>query len=449
MSEPRSVMFVAPSAYLLSGLATWLDYLLPALQQRGWDATLALVSGRKHHLPAPYLREHPNANYIAVHTDSDTPVGRRLALEAALLKLRPDIAVSVNIPDLFVAINRLRQRVEIETRAVMSVHGIEHYLYADILGYRDVLDGVICTNRLSCALAVALGEIDLGRVLYASYGVMTTERAPVIQHDASKLRIVYSGRIETPQKRCMDLAEIAKNLRLRGVPFQMDIVGDGPDREKLADALHGEIARGEVVMHGYLPAAELRARIYAAADAMIITSSWETGPIVAWEAMAQGIGVVSSRYVGHGQEAALEHGVNAMLFDIGDTHAAAEALERLWRQSDLRTALQVGGSRLVESRYSVQASTAGWEQALGDVAARSPMPHAALPSPRTNGRLDRWVGVELAEQLRRVLRVNAPPAGDPGGEWPHANNSAASDAEFWECARMHDSDAGAGAPRSC
>src|SRR5690606_34915092 len=143
------------------------------------------------------------------------------------------------------------------------------------------------------------------------------------------LRVVYSGRLETPQKRSLDLAAIAKVLNQRGVSYRLEIAGDGPDRAALEAALDAEIDAGRVVMHGFVPAETLRSQIYPAADALLITSSWETGPIVAWEAMAHSLCVVSSRYIGSGREGALMQDENALLFEIGDTEAAAAALERL------------------------------------------------------------------------------------------------------------------------
>ncbi len=138
---PR-VLFVAPSAYLLSGLATWLDYLVPGLSAAGWDARLALVSGPDHHVPKRYLQAHPQPGTLVAHCATGTAEGRVRALSRLLEAERPDLAVSVNIPDLFAAINRRREEGMPAPRAVMSVHGIEAFLYADAHRYRAALDAV-------------------------------------------------------------------------------------------------------------------------------------------------------------------------------------------------------------------------------------------------------------------------------------------------------------------
>lgn len=432
-----SVLFVAPSAYLLSGLATWLDYLVPGLSAAGWDARLALVSGPKYHRPERYLAAHPVRRTVVAHSRTGTAEGRSRALAKLLREMQPDIAVSVNIPDLFVAINELRQAKSSSPHAVMSVHGIEAFLYADASRYSRMLDAVICTNRLAGALTNSLAGIESDRILYAPYGVRKPEVETPLRHDG-RLCIAYSGRLESAQKRAGDLVGIVHGLKRRDVPFQLEIAGDGPDRESLETALESEIAEGSVRFHGHVPHDDLESTIYPLAHALLITSHWETGPIVAWEAMAQGLAVVSSRYVGSGLEGALVDGSNALLFDIGDVDAAASALSRLWLDEPTRRGLALAGSRLVAQRYSIPASVSAWSSALCTVLERGQCQSAALPRLAQSGRLDRWVGMSRAETLRKALPFRSAAALDPGGEWPHAHAKVESDAEFWRVAMRSD-----------
>jgi glycosyltransferase involved in cell wall biosynthesis len=432
-----SVLFFAPSAYLLSGLATWLDYLVPGLAEAGWDSRLALVSGPHHHRPERYLQAHPQARTVVAHCATGTAEGRARAVSELLEAERPDLAVSVNIPDLFAAINRRRLHGLPAPLAVMSVHGIEAFLYADARRYRKALDAVICSNRLACALTESLGGIETRRILYAPYGVLKPE--PTSRALAGdRLRIVHSGRLETPQKRARDLVGIVHSLKRRGVPFELEIAGDGPDRKQLEDDLRAMIADGSVRFLGHVSHEQLTSAVYPSADALVITSQWETGPIVAWEAMAQGVAVVSSRYVGHGLEGALSDGGNALLFDIGDVEAAAAALARLWFDQPLRRSLCLTASRLVSDRYSIETSVAAWSQALKWVLARQPVGGADLPVVATAGRLDRWLGTVRAESVRNALQRRPAAALDPGGEWPHAHSKAASDDAFWQLAARTD-----------
>lgn len=441
-----SVLFVAPSAYTLSGLATWLDYLLPGLRQMGWDARLGLVSGPVHHRPQRYVAVHPAEHVAIAHCATGTSEGRFRALVRLLDQTRPDLAVAVNVPDLMVAVNRLRAARIAAPHVAMSVHGIEAFLYADAARYRHMLDAVICTNRLACALAGQLAGIAEANIRYAPYGVAVPPLAPAIGL-GDCLRIVYSGRLESAQKRVVDLVGIIRGLHSRNTPFRLDIAGDGPERASLEQAFAAEIADGSVCFHGQLPMDELKNRIYASAHALLITSQWETGPIVAWEAMAQGLPVVSARYIGSGREGALRDNDNALLFDIGDTDAAATALNRLWCEPPLRQALCESARKLVLDRYDIPVSVGNWDEVLRAVLARPSCDAQILPAFKQAGRLDRWVGSWSAESLRALSphRVVAP---DAGGEWPHAHVKAVSDDAFWRVAESADKATETASPRT-
>src|SRR4051794_29389363 len=49
---------VVPSAFLMGGVQTWLDYLVPGLQVSGWHVTVLLVDGF-HSDARRYLHQHP------------------------------------------------------------------------------------------------------------------------------------------------------------------------------------------------------------------------------------------------------------------------------------------------------------------------------------------------------------------------------------------------------
>jgi hypothetical protein len=175
---------------------------------------------------------------------------------------------------------------------------------------------------------------------------------------------------------------------------------------------------------------DLPARLYREIDALLVPSSWETGPLVAWEAMAEGVAVVASRYVGSGLEDALRHEENALLFAVGDADGAARQLARLAADPGLAKRLATGGRELLRDRFSRERSLDAWEQALDSVGGLPPLGAAAEPRlPPATGRLERWMGAARAEDVRRVLGRMGPAAG-PGGEWPHAYGAGLDRAEF-------------------
>jgi hypothetical protein len=185
--------------------------------------------------------------------------------------------------------------------------------------------------------------------------------------------------------------------------------------------------------------------VYQKADVLLLTSLWETGPIVAWEAMAHGVVVVTSRYIGSRREGALQHGENCLAFETGDTDTAAELLQELSANPDLWHQLSRGGRRLVEDRYSLEGSVARWDEVLSEIARQELRPLAAPPLVPSRNRLTRLLGHLWAERVRS-LRSTLPPDGGPGGEWPHAlTGGAHGDVEFWARAARRDRGANEGA----
>jgi glycosyltransferase involved in cell wall biosynthesis len=413
----RKLLFVAPSAYPLGGVATWLDYLLPGLEQLGWEPTLGLVSGRFHDVDQ-YLEQHPYHRVLRISNPTGSQEGRVRALGAAVVKTSPAVTLSVNIPHLFMAMARLRQKGS-QAKAVMTLHGIQSDLLGDVRFLADMLDAVICTNRLACQLVEDEAGVLPERVLYAPYGVSIPTITPEKNPSGDRpLRIAWVGRLEEQQKRISDIPRIFLELDRLGLRYEMWIVGSGPDEASLRSACQDWVIKGKVVFRGQLPHADISEKIYQNSDVFLLTSSWETGPIVAWEAMAHGVPVVSSRDKGSVEEAALVHGSNCFMFDIGNMRDAAKWLETL-RDPKIAKTLVDGGRALVRERYTFEKSIGAWDLVLHKIASREPLTGVTRKNgiaPR--GRLDHLCGVSMAETIRSRFGLKFAHQ-TAGSEWPH------------------------------
>ena len=258
------------------------------------------------------------------------------------------------------------------------------------------------------------------RVLYAPYGVPVQPWQPPYGDPATTLKLAWVGRLEQAQKRVHDLPLLLRELQTLAINVELSIAGDGEERPALERSLEPWIAGRKVRLLGHVDQHRLADEIYGHHHALVITSAWETGPIVAWQAMASGMAVVSSRYVGSGLEGALEHDATALLFPCGDGDAAAAQLARL-RQGALLERLSTAGHALVAGRYSEKASLAAWRRALDQVAALPPLAAGhPEPSPPAAGRLDRWLGQRRGEDLRQLLGQRFR-HGSAGSEWPHSS----------------------------
>ncbi|MBV9382870.1 MAG: glycosyltransferase family 4 protein [Streptosporangiaceae bacterium] len=135
------------------------------------------------------------------------------------------------------------------------------------------------------------------------------------------------------------------------VPALLEIVGDGPQRARLA----GHAARtgrgADVCFAGWLEPGECTRRIQAC-DVYVSPSLQEAGGIAVLEAMASARPVIATAWGGHLASVDETAGI---LVDVSSRAAMvrglADAMVRLARDPGLRSRLGAGGRRRVEERF--------------------------------------------------------------------------------------------------
>ena len=416
------ILFFAPSAYLLGGVQDWLSDLVPGLRREGYNVIVAVPDGLCHSHER-YSRAFPKLDCIAFKNPTGSQEGRIVSIMQLILSVQPDLIVGVNIAAIYPAVARLLSRGFCPGRLAITLHAIESDYLEDLRRYRPIIHAVVVTNKLTAELVAQQSGISPDRILYAPYGVHVPDlihNTPAID---GPLRIAWVGRFDQPQKRVHDLEAIVDELGILSCPYILSLAGAGPEAPSLQQRLDPLIRQGKVRWLGRVDRHELRHQVYDCHDVLLITSSWETGPIVAWEAMAAGVVVVSSRYVGSGSEAALIDGKTALMFPVGDSPAAAAALCRL-RDPNLFMKLANNGFEMVRRRYSDSASLGAWLAAFRDSEHLPPLPLDVAEASRLgacapSGRVDRWLGVSRAERLRHFLGLSFRHS-SAGSEWPHS-----------------------------
>jgi glycosyltransferase involved in cell wall biosynthesis len=421
-----SLMLFAPSAYPLGGVATWISYLLPGLRSRGWRPTLALTQGRWHD-PEAYLAIHPYAPTVSVPCGAGTQASRMREASRAIERAAPDLVAVVNLPDVILAAAHLRRCGLFTGRIVAVEHGFARQSFIDLRALRAGLDAFVGTNKLTLELAGRFASLPPSRVFYAPYGAERSQAPRRNGKRSDTLTLLYVGRLEAEQKRVQDLPGLAAVLARQGVAYRLLIAGGGSQEQTLRQSL---CDAANVEFLGVLDEATLCGTILPRADALLVLSDWETGPIVAWEAMAAGIPLICSQYIGSGAERALVDGENCLMFPVGDMTAAAGAIGRL-RDPEVAATLSQAGLALVEQRYSREISIACWGEAFTSILALPPLaPSQARLPLKSAGRLDRWFGPRLGDSLRKALGRGYKHS-TPGGEWPHLLARSDADAEFY------------------
>lgn len=171
----------------------------------------------------------------------------------------------------------------------------------------------------------------------------------------SPLRVLYSGMLE-PRKRVDALIDALNMLAAEGLPIEVNIVGDGPERVRLRERASDLVARGIVTFRGALPYDE-SLQWFEWAHAMVLPSQHSEGwPKVVAEGMCHGLLCIA---VAHGQVTRMLDGRGVILSE-GSPEQIASALRAATRDPEGHLPLMRAAAAWA-SRYSLE----GLRSALG------------------------------------------------------------------------------------
>jgi glycosyltransferase involved in cell wall biosynthesis len=125
---------------------------------------------------------------------------------------------------------------------------------------------------------------------------------------------------------------------------QLVIAGEGPDRRQLEERAAELGIAHRVRFLGAQPR-ERVVELFSAADATILSSSWENFPHTVVEALAAGTPVLAMEAGGVAE--VVRDGENGLLVRAGDTAALGEAVRRYFSDSELRERLRAGAASSV------------------------------------------------------------------------------------------------------
>jgi colanic acid/amylovoran biosynthesis glycosyltransferase len=243
----------------------------------------------------------------------------------------------------------------------MTLHG------SDLLTHAAYLDAKL----KHCRFCVTISEynrtyilehypgIDARKVMVARLGVDVPEPArEVVEASAfgeSGLRLLAVGRLHAVKDHAFLLRACAQ-LRRRGLDFQCEIAGEGPERGTLERLIRENGLEEKVRLLGHVPR-EQHDGLYQKADVVVLTSRSEGIPLVLMEAMARGKIVLAPAITGI-PELVID-GQTGFLYRPGsveDFVGKILGLDSLARESSSDVPGVAGASRLDWVRYRA------WEQ---------------------------------------------------------------------------------------
>lgn len=173
------------------------------------------------------------------------------------------------------------------------------------------------------------------------------------------LRVLYCGRL-TRSKRIDELLGAVPLLTRRGISVRVAVLGDGPDRDRLAGIVADRELKDRVEFVGGLPFEEVM-RWYAWAHCLVLPSTSEGWPKVLAEAMCHGVVCLA---VGCGHVPRMLDGRGVVL-EEGTAEEIAAALESVARRPE--SYFQAAAAA---ASWAQQFTLEGLRQALGDLLSR-------------------------------------------------------------------------------
>jgi len=406
---PVRLFIATPSHSLQGGVERIMESLAAHLPARGIEVVLGLGKGARFNDPARFREAFPAIPAVDIDGSSGTAFGRRRALRRAIERADPDVVLVARMFDAYPVASALKRDGH-RLRLAVTVQAYEADYFADLARWADFVDLVVTSGELVADAARRFTGVPAERIVSIPGGVAPARRAR--RPNDGPLRLGYVGRLEQTQKRVLDLPLLVAELERRGIPFTLDVAGDG----SLAAELQARLP--EARFHGWRSTDELYDRVYPELDVFVHFAEWEGITIAPREAMAHGAVPVVSRFTGLAAERQFLDGVNALTFPVGDLGAAADAIERLHRDRALLARLSGTAKSSQDGIRSEEGAADAWAAAFRDAVTREPRLGKVFPAlPRDPGLLTS-LGVPdaVAEVLRRVRKR---PHGDPGSEWPH------------------------------
>jgi hypothetical protein len=124
------------------------------------------------------------------------------------------------------------------------------------------------------------------------------------------------------------------------------------------------------------------------------------------------------------------------MFAAGDFEGAANAVQELMDE-EIHSRVVAEGKRLVQSKYSLEASIQRWYDVIQQLSEINSKPYVKDLKTATAGRLDLLFGSAVGERLRSILGRTFTHQ-SAGSEWPHAFSTTPSDEDFLEWASTLD-----------
>lgn len=356
----RRVAFCTPPHY--GGIYSVFRRIRAAVADHGWEVMAV-------HPSSESSRWYGYDERLAEKGVVSVPVGEGGLQEQAKNLTRwfveNDVAIVIpmSLPPALAAIPHLPESIRVVTRCI----NVTPHAYRMATWGLPWIDRVVFTSPRQAEDLKARYRVDASLLSHVPNAVDVSRLAipRTTQAQGQGLRLVFLDRLEHTQKRVLMLPELLERLDRDNVVFDIVIIGDGPDRNRLADDLQPWIARGVVRFVGAVPNDEVGAYL-SQADVLVKMSRNEGFPSSVIEAMAAGVVPVVSHLRGV-TDWIVRHEQTGLLCSLDNVSDFAAACRRLDRDRGLLRDMSEAASRDVGERFDIAGFGRNWSRVFEEV----------------------------------------------------------------------------------
>jgi len=173
------------------------------------------------------------------------------------------------------------------------------------------------------------------------------KRFKPIAHENEVPQLITMCRL-VPAKGLDILLRACAELKRRGLPFMLHVIGDGPMREELEELAKTLDVYDDIVFYGYMLHPEEFMPFF---DVFVLPSRAEAFGNVFAEAALCWLALVGTNVGGISEQ--IDHGANGLLVPVDDVGALADALEQLVVDPSFRYELSRAAYEKAKSTYSL------------------------------------------------------------------------------------------------
>ena len=352
------------------GATTFLVELCTALAARGDRVTVVAQPG-----PEQSVARRLQAAGVEVRQDlwrtAHLPEERAARLARWIHSQQVDVfVISISADAGWVVLPLLEPSI-----ATMSVaHADISAFYDPLKHYAPFIDSAVGVSKAIHRKIIDQCSIPPARAHHVPYGVpslssaeITARRERPFEPDGP-FRTGYLGRLVEGHKRVLDLVPLAKELKRRGIRFELHLLGDGPERLALESGFEKNDLTRHVKFWGWLTPEAVRQRLRDL-DALVLLSDSEGLPLALLESMGHGVVPVVTNLEG-GLTEVVKEGENGFLVAVGDTSTFVDRLELLAGDRE-RLSLMQQAAWETSQDYSLERMVQWYVQTFQEAAERT------------------------------------------------------------------------------